>query len=570
VFHGLIQHSLALQLAERRTPFYGRSNLDRLSERFSLSPAKPAAFPVVSPDHEMTDEHSPLAKSGRTTIGSLRMNRLRCGETPAKELLPPAFDWAKNQDPRRGYEYEEPRFIFTDTFDDCRQPTVCDFLVKVPSRYKEAIEISETLFEVLAHKRSRLFGFALANRFVTVMLPHAIFESNCAEGKCGAWFMQPFVSFIRGGRDRHRLRNTYSLSLFFVPVEVDGTSIASRPVRTSEIRRIVNPGWGFAAVHPDDDALERFSLAGPLFDYLSHLSRFDLREMRGPTRETATPKIDCDGAYGPVTLRQAVEKIAFGVGLTVAQGSTGCADLLTTRRIGNDVVVSLGSARVSSVVVVDDDLSSQEVRKPITNDPFPGRLLPLMASLAKPLRPPQALDPEARKFRLDRPFDDDDIYATGVIPSRRCIVVVSRSDAQFGARESALMQAGSVGYMTLGAATAIGTLREIDKQLEHLEGAKPSKVAEIDREIAADLNEIYDLDITRESYRRMYRRLRDRLGITRDYETLQDEMKALHRATSTVHGDKAQRMLAVLTAAIVVLSVLILIGTLVLVAKPGG
>jgi hypothetical protein len=193
-----------------------------------------------------------------------------------------------------------------------------------------------------------------------------------------------------------------------------------------------------------------------------------------------------------------------------------------------------------------------------------------MESLAKPLRMPRASDPEARKFRLDSPFDDDDTYATGVIPTRRCVVVASRDGAQYGSRESALMQAGSVAYMTLGAATAIGTLREIDRQLEHLEGANPSKVAKIDREIAADLNEIYDLDITRESYRRMYRRLRDRLGITRDYETLQGEMNALHRATTTVHGDKAQRMLALLTAAIVALSVLILIGTIMLIGKPGG
>ena len=130
------------------------------------------------------------------------------------------------------------------------------------------------------------------------------------------------------------------------------------------------------------------------------------------------------------------------------------------------------------------------------------------------------------------------------------------------------MQAGSIGYMTLGAATAIGTLREIDRQLEHLEGANPSKVAEIDREIAADLNEIYDLDITRESYRRMYRRLRNCLGITRDYETLQDEMNALHRATSTVHGDRSQRLLALLTAAIVFFTVLVVAGTLVLVLRP--
>ena len=337
---------------------------------------------------------------------------------------------------------------------------------------------------------------------------------------------------------------------------------------TREITQLTTAGWSFAA-SPSTNTLLEFTVSGPLFRYLSRLSRFDLRDM-SPQSGQDVPDSHYGTAFGDVTLRQAVEKIGFGVGLSVAQGDQGRIDLEAMRRVGNDVVMSLGSARVSSVVVVDDDLSPEEVKESIGDHPFPGKLLSLMESLAKPLRMPQAPDPGVRKFRLDRPFDDDDIYATGVIPTRRCVVVASCGCAQFGSRESALMQAGSVTYMTLGAATAIGTLREIDKELEHLEGAKPSKVAKIDREIAADLNEIYDLDITRESYRRMYRRLRDLLGITRDYETLQDEMNALHRATSTVHGDKAQRMLAVLTAAIVALSVLILIGTLVLIGKPGG
>jgi uncharacterized Rmd1/YagE family protein len=124
--------------------------------------------------------------------------------------------------------------------------------------------------------------------------------------------------------------------------------------------------------------------------------------------------------------------------------------------------------------------------------------------------------------------------------------------------------------MTLGAATAIGTMRDIDRRLEHLEGANdPLSIARIDAEVAADLSEVYDLDITRESYREMYRRLRDRLGIARDYKTLQDRMETLYRATSTFHEDKEERMLVVLTAAIVLLSVFILIGTAVI-ASHGG
>jgi hypothetical protein len=579
-FHGLIQHSFALQLAERRRPFRGRTNLERLIERFSLAGGEEEGFSVKQVGELVRDRtstafaHSPLGKGEWTTIRSLEMEYLRCDQDKLGSL-PRGLDWNANDKDGHSAEYEEPRFIFADTFDDHRETTAADFFVDAPDCQSGAGEISKALLEVMAHKRSRLFGFALANRFVNLMLPHGILTQAGGAAENEGWLLQPLVSFIRGGRDRTRLRRTYTLTLFFLPVEVENTelgpSLAAAPSRcmsTLEITQLTNAGWSFAA-SPPVDVLLKFRASGPLFHYLSGLARFDLHDMLPLSGQPASDSHD-SSAFGCLTVRQAVEKIGFGVGLSVAQGSHGRVGLEAMRRIGNDVIMSLGSARVSSVAVVDDELTAGEVNGLTGRGTFPGKLLALMEALAKPLRMPLASDPDARELRLDRSFDDDDIYATGVIPTRHCVVVASRIGAQYGSRESALMQAGSVAYMALGAATAIGTLREIDKELEHLEGANPSKVAQIDREIAADLNEIYDLDITRESYRRMYRRLRDCLGITRDYETLQDEMNALHRATTTVHGDKAQRMLAVLTAAIVALSVLILIGTLVLIGKPGG
>jgi hypothetical protein len=272
-----------------------------------------------------------------------------------------------------------------------------------------------------------------------------------------------------------------------------------------------------------------------------------------------------------MTLRKAVERIAFGVGVTLAQGKSGALGKRAAGLLGNDVIMALGgSARVSSVVVVDPALKEADIEaSPKLPQPFPGALLPLMKALAKPARIAECDDKEARKHRIDRPFVDDPLYVVGVLPSKRCTIVVSCGEAQCGVRESALMQAGSVAYMTLGAAMAIGTMRAIDRRVESLEEADPTEVAGIDLEIAADLNEIYDLDITRESYREIYRRLRDRLGIERDYETLQDEMQTLYRATSTFHEHKAEQLLVWLTAAIVILSVFILLGTLVVAAKGG-
>ena len=78
--------------------------------------------------------------------------------------------------------------------------------------------------------------------------------------------------------------------------------------------------------------------------------------------------------------------------------------------------------------------------------------------------------------------------------------------------------------MAIGAAMATGMVRSIYDDIEKVDDTKPKEVAKIEREVVVDLHEIYDLDITWEQYRHRYYLLRDRLGITRDYKSLQVEL----------------------------------------------
>lgn len=541
--NGLVQHSFALQLAEKRRGFFDWENAARVAERFDCKIPSGKVFhawevgEVASLEGNSRAGHSFLAQHGMTTLRAPEPIFVR----PGAPRLPEAFRWADRSS--AGEKYEEPSLIFADEYDRESFPSLNDFLVAdqaLPSRREP---ISQLLLELMAHKRSRLFGFRLANRFVNVLLPHALLCPD-GNGKEATWFMQPLVSFVRGGRDRGRLRETYCLTFFLVPIEGE---LEERQVGTSDIVDVVNAGWGFAAAPAAQS--RKFGTSGDLFDYLSAVASWDLA---GPDR-----------AYAGFTLREIIERVAFGVGLTLAQGQTGRVDPVTARLIGNDALMSLGSARVSSVVMVDPDLNPRKVKKSVRAQPFPRSLLRLMKALSDPIRSPARGDIDSRKNRLDRPLVDDDVYATAVLPTKRCLVMLSCDGEQYGVRESALMQAGSIAYMTIGAATAIGTLRAIDRRLEQLGGADPRGIAEIDREIAADLGEIYDLDITRESYREIYRRLRRRLGITRDYEILQDKMQTLYRATSTLHERRSEWLLIWLTAAIVGLSVLILIVTVI-------
>lgn len=542
--HGIIQHSFGLQIPEGSQPSRSRNVLSRIVERFDCDP-----FSVrpVGREVELKDEphaaHSPLAQCGLTTLQALEPSFI--GPKSRVEKLPEALRWACGHE---GWRYEEPNLIFADEYDR-DGASHNDFLISDG----EPEDVSQALVELMGHKRSRLFGFRLANRFVNVLLPHALLfpREPASEDPRVAWFAQPLLSFIRGGRDRGRLRSTYSLTFLLIPV-MDSGRLGCRAVSAFEIDQVVNAGWGFAAT-PVPETLEGFHVRGKLFEYLAAATRLDF------------PKSG-EGTSDDLPLRRMIELTALGVGVILARK----ADLHSARLIGNDALMALGSTRVSAVVVRDDSLSADEVKRRLDLHPFPKPLEELLRLLAEPLRLPHRRDREARKYRLDRPLVDDDLYAVGVAPARRCLVVTSRAAAQCGVRESALMQAGSIAYMTIGAAMAIATLRAIDRRLESLEGAGPTEIATIDEEIAADLSEIYDLDITRESYREIYRRLRKRLGIARDYELLQDKMEAIYRATSTRHEDRAQRQLAWLTAAIVVLSVFILLGTVILIAKGGG
>jgi hypothetical protein len=552
--YGVIQHSFGLQIPDRSRPFHGQTNQSRVADRFNRGPfrARQVGSPVGDVARSPQARHSPLAQTELTTLDFLQPRFIGPGPPAA---LPQAVDWA-NMGGSGGAD-NEPSLIFADKFDDGRSRSINDFLISKATGAKERQDVSQLLLELMAHKRSRLFGFPLANRVVNVLLPHAILHPKAQSAQGDAWFMQPLVSFIRDGRVRARLRSTYSLTFFFIPV-IDGSTLNKRKMKVSEIEQVVNAGWVFAAAPPATRTV-RFAVRGELPEYLSATAGSNLRKLDNGSGSTNDDR----------TLRAIVEWAAFGVGLTLAQGRSGRANLATVRLIGNDVVTSLGSARVSSVIVVDDNLKARKVRKPIAEQVLPSQLASLMERLTGSSRGLRPEDKATRKLRLDRPFVDSDGYAIGVLPTSRCLVVVSRRAAQRGIRESALMQAGSIAYMTIGAATAVGTLRAIDRRLEHLDDRGPAGIAEIDREIAADLGEIYDLDITRESYRGIYRHLRERLGITRDYELLQDKMKTLYRATSTLHEEKAQRLLAWLTAAIVALSLLILIGTVVLVGNGG-
>lgn len=564
-FNGLIQHSFALRLDGAHRRSRGAAGSGQFEAGFTLPATggpefrlEPVGKCAKGDVLARVASHSPLVRHDLTGVKPIRARFLeREPDGKYGKPLPSAFSWAAGNGGARRTErpFEEARFVFSGRRDASGKGRQNDFLVAGQGCDAADEPIAAELLQLIAHRRSRLFGLALANRLANVMLPHATLTpvggGDCCSADAGPLLLQPLVTTIRDGREGARLGRMFALTLFLVPV--DECRYGARTMSVTEIKSTVNAGWGLATA-PPDSALPSFDVGGPLGGYLSRLAPTeDLAGLLAPPSAEGSRERS-GGRCPPTTLRQATEALAFCVALAVNQGQGAAADEPTVRRIGDDVVTALGAARVSSVTVVDPELTKDGVQAP-GHQP-PGSLSELMKELAGEARPPRSwTQVEQRKYRLDRAFVDADTYAVGVLPHNRCLIVASAVDGQDGRVESGLMQAASLAYMTLGAATAIGVMRAIDRELERVRDENPTEIAEIDREIAANLHEIYDFDITREAYRRLYRRLLRRLGVTGDYETLQDKMETLYRATSTKYRTETDRKINRLTLLLLVLGV---------------
>jgi hypothetical protein len=514
-------------------------------------------------DKDKQDElvpHSPLVNRKLTTIEPQGIAFFEREGDAYTHKLPDAFAWAAEADPEELQAKEQPwkRFVFAGR-QASGPPSLNDFLVQGvgcdPSE-DQARSVSKTLCQLLASRRSKLFGLSLADRFVNVMLPHAFLapvpddgtqSRHVRECAAGSWILQPLVSLIRVGRDGKAFRRMYSLTLFLIPV--NGPDCEAREMHSCEIARMVNAGWGLAS-SPWPAELPPFSVSGPLPGYIS---RLDPSALPGAKAGQAPEAAEVPAKCAPLTLRQAAETIMFAVALRMARGPMVPINMPVDPRIGDDVVTSLGNSRVSSVVVVDKgfDGAGLEGRQ---DGALPGSLGPLMGALAAETRVTGR-----RKYRLDRAFFDQDDYAIGVLPSNNCMVITADPEQQRGRWESALMQAGWIAYMVIGATTASGTIRSIYRDLERVKRSEPTQIADIESEVVVDLNEIYDLDITWDAYRRRYRRLRDLLGITSDYDALQCKLQALYWETEVRFEAKTQERLTNLTRAIVALSLILVV-----------
>jgi hypothetical protein len=584
--NGLIQHSFALRVPPELRPAYAGESIGDAARLLQaiFAPAgcgfelSSAGMTPGGPDAPWW-HRSPLLAHEQTTI---QPRRLPVAEPAGSELTGP-LKWANEGCGKRLSRPDWQGLVIAgaDRPGETRQK---DFLLAPPGPEGEdnGSRTSQVLTQLLAHRRSRLFGLPLARETINVLPPHARLRSTNDPGK--DWFAQPALSlfYVYG---RRSFRPIFSFSLLLVPCTVErqgGSSVpilSARPMSPTEIRNSVRNPWPLATALRENRP-EAFEVSGPLGEYLSAVAPRALSAVGIDAGDSEWAERGREGAaHSRLTVRSVTETTLFALALRMARPSHGLLPPEGRKEVGDRVMTSLSASRVSAVALVADNCAAaSEAGKKDPSECRPLRpfdlsnlLRDISTEISDPYRFPRSMREEQREGRrLDRDFFDTASYAMGVLPADRCVVSVGDGCAQKGFRSSALLEAAWTAYMVSGAAVATGMIRNVFRDIARVERSKPDLIADLEREAMVDLHETYDLEITTEVYRSRYRLLREHLGIDAEYKALSDKLEALYRETSTRFEGRSERRLTVLTWAIVILSAVIAAGTLVLIFKPGG
>jgi len=557
--NGLIQNSFALQVPKALHPMYMWSGIRDTKRQLQLM-FETAGFELGEAEMKPQKRgdagpwrHSRLVGADQTYVAPLDLPFQR------RTDLPPPLSWAEDYPGWRTDDRAEPweAFAFANSDPEAGSDRN-DFLLEANEVDSPGIEVSRLLCQLLAHRRSLLFGLALARSTFNVLLPCATLQGS--EGN--DWLAQPAVSLFRI-YGRRAFRQTFSFSLFLLPCRRAG--LRSRGMSAEEIRHSVKTPWPLASAFDEPRKRDKFDVSGPLTGYL--------REAAGPALLELNAGKTEEAFESTVTLRGFTETTLFVVTALMTRGPGASTGGRTRREIGDRIVASLSASRVSSIVVVDDEnqIEADHEQEPSKGGTGARSSSPVLELLAKEITRPARTEPDAlRRLRLDRSMFDRSAYATAVLPADRCLLTVGNGCAQHGLRTSALLEASWAAYMAIGAATATGLIRSVFREISLSDRYTPDQIADVEREAMVDLHETYDIEITVEAYRRRYRDLRDQLGIEAEYEALRRKLEALYRETITRTEGRSDQRLRGLTWAIVILSAFILVGTLVLIFKPGG
>lgn len=305
-FHGLIQHSFALRVPEEMRPQYTRSDIADPREllhallEVSAGGNGNQSFSLMSAGEmgsAMSVDPGLLIKRGLATVSPQPLAFVESDGNAYTYPMPLPFRWTQKSVPSL-----QDRALAWDGFiaveeDTHREILANDFLLVEEDSEGSRPEVqrpeavSWLLCQLLAHRRSRLFGPSLSRRIFNVLLPYGLMfpegSGTARAGGCGtaqeSWIVQPALSLFLADKECG-FRSIFSLTLFVIPVSAcirqeglapgeqahPDPTVDARRMSRQEIYETVQAGWSLATVRPPGTR-QKFNVCGPLCDYLSRL-----------------------------------------------------------------------------------------------------------------------------------------------------------------------------------------------------------------------------------------------------------------------------------------------------------
>jgi hypothetical protein len=519
-----------------------RSWLVPPSGRFQLEGITSAAMGLRS----TVPEHTWLIELSRHA--ALEMPIRSVGQAAGE--LPSALDWSDPRDPtaRQSTYYIRVQRARDDTSRSLTSVTDCnDYFVREASDDVAGpgslSELQLFFAEFLAERRGAIFASHVSERIYTIWLPPGVIVKEPGPTEQSSCFaLLPVVTLVRRSY-RIRWRHAMSVGMLLVPWWPPDApkSARPRPMTPHEVFEVMAAtGGNSTELRHGTNVAWRMTPDSPLQRYLDDVTHDERRYYSSRYRE-------CVGHERKPTLRQWTELLL----LAVAEIPVGPEDRKDDRIfpeqqevddtiLPDEVLRSLRVNGIWSATLTTGALEKCRGESPIQRQSWwpspvpaaPATVADLAAGVPGPIAELFELFAQRDRAFVPTPEDRVDVLATGGgahmtwrIPREHIIVTAYSRGAEQFPDFSSLNLASWFSFIAVGVTCAWQTMRSLTHEIEKISDI--TDISRLGHDRIIDLEDVYDLEVASPAYANFYRRVRDLLGVQREYEDIKDRFNLL-------------------------------------------
>ena len=528
-------------------PPSGRFRLESItSARMGLRPTVP--------------EHTWLI--GLSRHAALELPNRAVGQQAGK--LPPALDWRDPPAPaRQSSHYIRVQRARDDTSKSLTSTTDCnDYFIRDESEENNAgsgslSELQLFFAEFLSQRRCAIFASHVSERIYSIWLPPGVIvKEHGQSGEPSCFALLPVVNLVRRSY-RIRWRHAMSVSILLVPWWPPGTPKNSRPrpMSPQEVFDVMAATGGSSTeLQPGTNTSWPMTLDSPLQRYLDDVTHDERRyycsryselkvHERKPTLRHWMELLLLVAAEFPVDLEDRKDDRIYPEQQEVD-------DTI----LPDEVLRCLRVNGIWSATLATDALAKCTGKSPIEGGTWwpgpiaahPATVLDLTDGVPGPIAEVFELFAQRDQAFLPTPEDRIDVLATGGgaymtwrIPREHILVTACARGAEQFPDFSALNLASWFAFITVGVTCAWQTMRSLTHEIEKIDDI--TDISRLGHDRIIDLEDVYDLDVALPAYAAFYRRVRQVLGVQREYEDIKERFTLLFTFTQAEQRAQDER-----------------------------